>query len=371
MLLKVGTESFLNPFFAPFEENGERRERVTDNEIEQIVDNLLLAIGNLVIGNYAYEQDKPCHWNEKYSAMIQLIHSDLDADNLDYLLRDATFSGTSYGMMDMGILLNCLYVKKFTYDSQEENKTGEKDRNYHLTKYIVGVTKKGIGAVEQFLLGKFMAYSQMILNKYVSILEAMIFRVESETIIPKDKDYSGLLLKEMVKQPKTDIRYLNFSDFYIFNKLYFLASVMGDFRKLPRAIISRLTHSCAFELDSSIENECICVGTDIKSIIDEFEKNPLYNKFVEDYNSIKDLTGKELSERNEEEKLFSYRFEQYSLTKQIPIEEFENKYVFSEMKESRRFDFHYFRLGNGIPILNPQKEYAYVEIEVGTVEPHI
>ncbi len=26
---------------------------------------------------------------EKYSAMIQLIHSDLDADNLDYLLRDA------------------------------------------------------------------------------------------------------------------------------------------------------------------------------------------------------------------------------------------------------------------------------------------
>ena len=103
----------------------------------------------------------------------------------------------------------------------------------------------------------------------------------------------------------------------------------------------------------------------LKSIIDEFEKNPLYNKFVEDYNSIKDITGEELSERREEEKLFSYRFEQYSLTKQIPIEEFENKYMFSEMKESRRFDFHYFRLGNGIPILNPQKEYSYVEIEAG------
>ena len=54
MLLKEGTEIFLNPFFAPFEENGKRRERVTDSEVEQIVSDLLLAIGNLVIGNYAY-----------------------------------------------------------------------------------------------------------------------------------------------------------------------------------------------------------------------------------------------------------------------------------------------------------------------------
>ena len=162
VLLKEGTEIFLNPFFAPFEENGKRRERVTDSEVEQIVSDLLLAIGNLVIGNYAYEQDKNCHWIEKYSAMIQLIHSDLDADNLDYLLRDATFSGTSYGIMDMGILLNCLYVKKFTYGFPEEDKTGEKGEDYHFAKYIVGVTKKGVGAVEQFLLGKFMAYSQMI-----------------------------------------------------------------------------------------------------------------------------------------------------------------------------------------------------------------
>ena len=284
VLLKEGTEFFLNPFFAPFEKNGKQREKVTDSEVEQIVSDLLIAIGNLVVGNYAYEQDKNCHWIEKYSAMIQLIHSDLDADNLDYLLRDATFSGTSYGIMDMGILLNCLYVKKFTYGVPEVDKAGEKYENYHFSKYIVGVTKKGVGAVEQFLLGKFMAYSQMILSKYVSILEAMIFRVESETIIPRDRDYSGPLLREMVERPQTDIRYLRFSDFYIFDRLYSLNGVMNEFRKLPRAIISRLTHSCAFDLDSSIEsteNECICVGTDIESIICEFEKNPLYNKFVQ------------------------------------------------------------------------------------------
>lgn len=365
VLLKDGTETCLNPFFAPSDENGGRKVQVTNNEVEQIVSALLLAIGNLVVGNYAYEQDENYHWIEKYSAMIQLIHSDMDADNLDYLLRDATFSGTSYGITDMGILLNSLYVKKLTYDLSEEDKVTEKDKECHLTKYIVGVTKKGVGAVEQFLLGKFMAYSQMILSKYVSILEAMIFRVESELIIPDDEDYGGLLLEKMVEQKQTDIRYLRFSDFYIFDKLYSLSGFINGYRKMPRAIISRLTHSCAFDLDSSVENECICVGTDMKSIVNEFEENPLYRQFVNEYNSVKDKTGEELSDSDNEAKLFSYRFEQYSLTKETPIEEFENKYMFSEMKESRRFGFHYFRLGNGIPILDPQKEYTYVEKEAG------
>lgn len=326
---------------------------MTNSEVNQIVDNLLLAIGNLVIGNYAYEQDGNCPWMKKYSAMIQLIHSDLDADNLDYLLRDATFSGTSYGIMDMGILLNCLYVKPFTNTSS------------HSVKYIVGITKKGIGAAEQFLLGKFMAYSQMILSKYVSILEAMILRIESENIIPYDSNYKGKHLIEMVERGQTDVRYLRFSDFYVFDKLYSSDDFMTGFRTLPRAIISRLTHSCPFDLDETNGSECICVGTDIKKITNEFNNNPLYQEFIEDYTMLKDKPGNELLEGDNEVKLFAYRFEQYSLTKQIPIDEFESKYIFSEMKPSRRFDFHYYRLGNGIPILEPLKEYSYSEVEEG------
>ncbi len=362
VLSTVNSEVVLNPFFAPIDENGRKKEKVTDNEVEKIVDDLLIAIGNLIIGNYAYERDGSYCWLEKYSAMIQLIHSDLDADNLDYLLRDATFSGTSYGVMDMGILLNCLYVKELTDTLSEKAKEDGKSRS---TRYIVGVTKKGVGAVEQFLLGKFMAYSQMILSKYVSILEAMILRVESENIIPLDKDYKGTLLMEMVTKEETDIRYLRFSDFYIFDKLYSLNSTLGMLRKLPSAIISRLTHSCAFDLDESVGSECICVGTDVESIIKEFKDNPLYQEFVKDYGAIKDKTGKELNEGDKEAELFAYRFEQYSLTKQIPLEEFVNSYMFSEMKPSRRFDFHYYRLGNGIPILDPLKDYSYVEIEDG------
>ena len=363
VLLETESGQVLNAFFAPLDENGNKKTVVTENEVNEIVDALLIAIGNLVAGNYAYEQDRKLPWLAKYSAMIQLIHSDLDADNIDYLLRDATFSGTSYGIMDMGILLNCLYVMTITNNSSVPEPYDESSATSDLQKrYIVGITKKGVGALEQFLLGKFMAYSQMILNKYVSILEAMIFRIESENIIPRDRDYNCSLLMEMVKSSQTDLKYLAFSDFYILNKLYSLSDALDDFRALPRAIIARLTRSCAFDLDNTtITNECICVGTSEQDIIDEFSKNPLYKTFLEDYNRLKDKLGAELTKDNNEVTLFSYRFERYPLTKQIPFNEFTDKYIFSDMKLSRRFDFHYHRLGNGIPILDPHAKYLYLE----------
>lgn len=40
--------------------------------------------------------------------MLQMLHSELDADRIDYLLRDAAFSGASYGTFDLGILLQNL-----------------------------------------------------------------------------------------------------------------------------------------------------------------------------------------------------------------------------------------------------------------------
>ncbi len=37
--------------------------------------------------------------------MTQLISSDVDADRIDYLLRDSYFIGTHYGTIDLDILL--------------------------------------------------------------------------------------------------------------------------------------------------------------------------------------------------------------------------------------------------------------------------
>lgn len=50
--------------------------------------------------------------NPNISAMVQLMHSELDADGIDYVMRDATFSGTSYGGFELGLLLRNLVVSK-------------------------------------------------------------------------------------------------------------------------------------------------------------------------------------------------------------------------------------------------------------------
>lgn len=354
-------EKCLNRFFAPINNNGDMVNEVNSEEVEEIVRKLMFAIGHLVIGSYSSELDMQYPWLEKYSAMIQLIHSDLDADNLDYLLRDATFSGTSYGTMDMSVLLNCLYVKRFT----NVTKSSRREKMETKYKYIVGVNNKGVGAVEQFLIGKFMAYTQMIFSKYVSVLEAMIFYLESGYIISSDNDYKGKRLKEMVAEEEINEKYLNFSDFYIFHKIYNLTEAIDLIQKVPKAIISRLRHLSAFDLSGSKPNECICVDTDKGKIMDVFNKNPLYIEFLNVYKTVKDLTGEQLCGGEGEEKLLAYRFEQYSLTNMIPINEFENKFLFPKMLLSRRFAFHYYRLGKGIPILDSEQEYTYKEIKKG------
>ena len=362
VLLKTEQGIYLNRFFVPEKGENETAEQVSEEDVDKIVNDLLIMIGNLVIGNYAYEKDREYLWMEKYSAMLQLIHSDLDADNLDYLLRDATFSGTSYGLMDMGVLLNCLYVSKIRYQYENEEKDGYK--------YIVGVIKKGIGPVEQFLLGKFMAYSQMIYSKYVSALEAMILNIESEFIIPDDKNYSPEKIKEMVKKPKTDLKYLEFTDHYLYEKLFSLAENINMYRSLPRAILSRLWNSCSFDLDKDCSNnEFVSVGIDEEIILSEFKKSELYNCFINDYNSLKNEIGSKIKDDDENAmRLFSYRFEQYRLTKQIPIDEFEDKFKYSQMSRDRRFNVHYYRLANGIPILESEKIYSYTEIDIGKPE---
>lgn len=93
--------------------------------------------------------------NNDLSVMIQLMHAELDADGIDYLLRDASFSGTTYGTFTLGLLLRNLVVSK--YNSVE----------------IVGVKPKGISTIDQYLLGKYLSYTQVIFNRHVAVLELM------------------------------------------------------------------------------------------------------------------------------------------------------------------------------------------------------
>ena len=68
--------------------------------------------------------------------LSDIVSSQLDADRLDYLLRDSHFCGVKYGEFDLRWMLHCMTIVK--------TKHGER----------LGLTNKGIGAVEHYLMAR-------------------------------------------------------------------------------------------------------------------------------------------------------------------------------------------------------------------------
>lgn len=68
--------------------------------------------------------------------LADIVSSQLDADRLDYLLRDSHFCGVQYGEFDFHWLLHCMTIV--------ESKKGER----------LGVTHKGIGVIEHYLMAR-------------------------------------------------------------------------------------------------------------------------------------------------------------------------------------------------------------------------
>ncbi|GJM06937.1 MAG: hypothetical protein DHS20C10_06710 [marine bacterium B5-7] len=77
-----------------------------------------------------------CHEPNEESLLADIVSSQLDADRLDYLLRDSHFCGVNYGRYDFRWLLHCLEI--VNVDGQSR----------------LGVNTKGIGAVEQYLMAR-------------------------------------------------------------------------------------------------------------------------------------------------------------------------------------------------------------------------
>lgn len=143
-------------------------------------------IADIIIGNVERPQVDPL--------LVQIIHSELDADGIDYLMRDATFSGTSFGSCEIDQLIRCLTIGECK------------------GKRILCITPKGIAAADQYLTNKFFSYSQVVFNRHIVISEWM-----AECVIDWMRHHravfpSGSQLESWVKEKKTQKEYLNFTD---------------------------------------------------------------------------------------------------------------------------------------------------------------
>ena len=89
---------------------------------------------------------------EEKNYLSQLMNSTVDVDQLDYLSRDAYYTGVAYGTIDTERFLRTLTIE---------------DNN-------IAITRKGIGVVESILMARTLMYSSVYFHKTVRIAELML-----------------------------------------------------------------------------------------------------------------------------------------------------------------------------------------------------
>jgi len=134
-----------------------------------------------------------------YLIANQLMHSDLDADRLDYLMRDAHYTGIKYGQFDREYILANLT----TYDA------GNGQIGF-------GVRRNAVHAVEDFLIARFSWYSQVIKNQGSAKFDIMSSHV-AEALLEMDEIYQFDDLLEMIATQ--DERFFWWNDMYFMNRM--------------------------------------------------------------------------------------------------------------------------------------------------------
>jgi len=133
----------------------------------------------------------------KFPLIEQLISSQLDIDRLDYLERDAYFTGTAYGHIDLDRIMRVMHVKN---------------------KQIV-FSVSGIHAIENYLISRYHMYWQVyyhpVSRAYETILEKIYLRVKDLCL--KDFEFKGDLdaLKSIIENPNDLDSYIQIDDFYM------------------------------------------------------------------------------------------------------------------------------------------------------------
>ncbi len=137
-----------------------------------------------------------------------IIHSELDADKFDYLMRDSHQTGVTYGVFDVEQIIRHLEIS-----DEGELVAGEKSKR----------------AVEHYLMSKYFLYSQVIHHKTVASFNLMAQEI-----------YKGLLEREIAWSYKDLLEKLDDEhqpSYLIFDDEYFFSLMKGVDRgtiKLPK-----------------------------------------------------------------------------------------------------------------------------------------
>jgi HD superfamily phosphohydrolase len=128
----------------------------------------------------------------------QLMHSDLDCDRMDYLMRDAYYTGIKYGQFDREYILANLV----TFDAGQGQ-------------LAFGVRENAVHAVEDFLIARFSWYSQVIKNPGSAKFDIMSSHI-AESFLEHDEMHQFADLLNMIES--RDERFFWWNDVYFLTR---------------------------------------------------------------------------------------------------------------------------------------------------------
>ena len=170
----------------------------------------------------------------------QIVSGQLDADRMDYLLRDSYFTATSYGQFDLERILRTMRVRK----------TAE-GRKVIVVKYT------GIHSVEDYIMARYQMYWQVYYHPVARSYEAVFIQLFNrlKDIFKGDKDYfedMKVLIPFLGKSEVSVDEYCKLDE----NSLLYCCSLIQDKEdKIAADLAKRLQNRNLFEyVDYKEEN---------------------------------------------------------------------------------------------------------------------
>lgn len=142
--------------------------------------------------------------------MQQLVSSELDADRIDYLLRDSYCTGANYGVIDPQLLI------KWALFNESQQK--------------IFYNRKAIPLLENFLISRYHMYENVYLNfKSITLVWQLrvVFSILRELLLNgelklNDRIFNGTIYKILVDH---DLDRVNLDDYILLNDHYFYSFI--------------------------------------------------------------------------------------------------------------------------------------------------